>query len=342
MSFWTFKGIQEAAQTAMLRRAILSKNMESESTQLPLPQKDVFERAVPQQKTAMTPTVPLDETPLQYKSRQEIDLDYEAYNPAKMTSPRNKLRKQYRKLYRQQVALLNQTSLKPRTLEEKLAQFQKVEGPTDDFHQTVEFISNKDYRSMKREDISEIKDPYGSAQIIRRHDQPTLTEWVVDCSAGGITNPKRVSKFHLYPERSVAKSEEGKIQNILGKDAELLSKEGPLHGFIFGGRDFLEKEESYFPSKKLYRNLKTVMASHEIPVTCIWGRATKQMNGESSLLYNPEKRTWYVNAQRYAGGDGDREDILTLAQLLETFKTVKLSKGTRLVTKDGVYIQKEY
>lgn len=209
----------------------------------------------------------------------------------------------------------------------------------------------KFYQLQQNHHLNSVEDnsifPWKAKNILRLREKG-YTDKVVNCNAGGISNGKRVTIFHLDSDETRAQSEKRAIGDILTRDVFELSNEGVVRGFICGGRAYhiqddedSDTEGAGINSERLHQMLEQSLLEAGLDdITQIWGRRKQALDGNTNILYNPKKNTWYLNAQI----DADDEigtDILTLEGLREAYITVHLAKGDVLKTPEGTYTYRD-
>lgn len=209
----------------------------------------------------------------------------------------------------------------------------------------------KFYRLRQKHHLHHLIDnsiyPWKAKNILRLREK-AYTDNTMNCNAGGVYNGKRVTLFHLDPDETRTSTEQVTIRDTLTQDVLELQKEAPVRGLITGGRAYSiqddedsDNEGAGANSQRLNRSLGKIMHQSGVSdISRIWGRREKDVDGFTNILYNPDKNTWYLNAQI----DADDEmgtDILTLEGLRSAFRTVHLAKGDILQTPEGTFTHRE-
>lgn len=153
-----------------------------------------------------------------------------------------------------------------------------------------------------------------------------FTDGAYDCNAGGVQNGKRVTLFHLHPVD--AKRDMKNIRRYLTEDIAELRKEGPVRGFITGGRAFQDYDR-YKYSKALFKNLQAILQDAGVEaLSILWGRTNWDNNGATNIFCDATADTWYIHADTMR-----QSSVLTEPQLREVFKVVHIAPGDTLITK---------
>lgn len=136
-----------------------------------------------------------------------------------------------------------------------------------------------------------------------------FTDGIKDCSAGGITNGKRVFMFHLSTD---ALSNFDKVKKVFEKGIAELKKDGlPLNGFLTG-------EIPCFPqSRWLSSKIMRMFKKNGIDATIM---SRQSLGGALDIYYSAENDTWTV-AQKFP-----QRPITTVNDLKREFQYIHLSE----------------
>lgn len=110
-----------------------------------------------------------------------------------------------------------------------------------------------------------------------------MTENIMDCTAGGITNGKDVVLFHLCPDRA-----ENEVFTDIEKTLENMIKnsDGKLQGLLVGSKIYFRK------SRKLFDNLEKFMKKYNISCSKFRNKGTSVTN----IMYNAKDDEWLLSS----------------------------------------------
>ena len=206
-------------------------------------------------------------------------------------------------------------------------------GPLS-FTSKIKFVDYlKFWELTEQNNVKKVDSPYTANEIIS--DNAAYTDQIICCTAGGISNGKRVTMFHLIPDNSNTYGFE-RVEEILEEHTGVTKKTGSkLNGLIIGGkgeeiRKTVDRHNHYANCKILFDKVKEFFENYNISPSIFWGH--KNNSQPSHIYYAGDQDTWFINAgnSRY-----DNREIKDAKTLKETYDTIKISDKDK---KDGIWI----
>ena len=137
--------------------------------------------------------------------------------------------------------------------------------------------------------------PFSEKEIFNNREG--FAEEACCCSAGGITDGKNVTMFHLIPENKNI-SGFNKIEKTLIKEIGInnIDSNNKFNGLIVGGKSRklnAKKHNNNSNSRKLFSKIKEFFEKNNISYSVIWGH--KQGGRKTNCHYSAENDTWTIS-----------------------------------------------
>lgn len=166
------------------------------------------------------------------------------------------------------------------------------------FASKIKFVSHADFQTRTASETRDwtnpdyIGDPYNQVII----GSKGLTEDIVCCKAGGITNqPARdVAFFHFKPNATNNFDFNAKPMLTEAID-KLRESKTPLNGFLIGGKSKLVTDASRDNGQKLGTKIQQMFDNLKIPFSAFINQRAPGSN--TNVFYSSAEDTWYVDCQ---------------------------------------------
>ena len=193
---------------------------------------------------------------------------------------------------------------------------------------TIKLVTGQMFRDICRQ--LKLQDKYGrnrggsysgtpfTARDMVRLRSKAYTTGAFDCNTGTMMNSSKGTLFHLDP-KEITGSDQVEIEKFLLEDSAVLQKNGPVLGFISGGRRVRSKD-----SKPLRDFLVSIFHKGGVQhISQIWGQ--KYGFYTTDLITDAKNKTVYLLAN----------DSRTLQDLMAHYERIHLAPGDVLETASG-------
>lgn len=200
----------------------------------------------------------------------------------------------------------------------------------------IKLVSREEMKNLVR--IKNIQ-PDRESILKRFHMEDTIhlsqqaqTDEAYDCPIVGIHDDEFVTLAHLETEHAFKNPEEASaIQQGLTRDIQWLQALGKtVNALITGGRAWKDYCTELY-SRILREDLVEILKKANVQNICqIWGRKNAKVDGPMAALFDAKEQCWYLSAYQ----TGNAKDVLTHADMEETFEQIHIPARFKLITRD--------